>query len=179
MKFCLSGKARLSFSGGKSKGAAHNRLKGHKCKCIERVVKREIREGFEELEYRLRKTLVRAVREEIFESQKELLPVIAAEVRSAVQQAINQTVPQIVRTELESVLYSPQFAEYLTGILSPGAGFGQIAREYLGQEVEITTTGGTVTGTLTEVNVDYVVVEESPNSQVIVPFSGAISIGAA
>lgn len=104
--------------------------------------------------------------------------VVNETVPGIVRNVVNETVPGIVRTMLIEVLYSPQFAEYLRSLF-PGTGdFGEIARPFLNRDVTVTTTGGTVIGVLTEIGTDFVRIQESGNSQVLIPFYSAISISA-
>ncbi|MGC5324168.1 hypothetical protein [Brevibacillus sp. SYSU BS000544] len=96
--------------------------------------------------------------------------------RNIIQEELNATVPGIVQTQLENELYSARFAQFLQTALSPNSNFGEIAREFLQQIVVLTTTGGTITGILVEIGTDFLRIQESPTSEVLIPFSSAISI---
>lgn len=96
--------------------------------------------------------------------------------RNIIQEELNATIPGIVQTQLENELYSVRFAQFLQTTLAPNSNFGEIAQEFLQQIVVLATTGGNITGMLVEIGTDYLRIQESPTSEVLIPFSSAISI---
>jgi len=85
---------------------------------------------------------------------------------------------EVVEDAVRDVVYSQRFANWLRQVIGVNSNFGEVARPYLNQAVSLSTTGGTVSGTLVEVGIDYVRIRESATSEVLVPFRSAITISA-
>lgn len=89
-----------------------------------------------------------------------------------------EEIRRIVREELRSELYSEEFAEFLRNAVDGGTdpAFRERAEELLNQAVRVETAAGPVSGTLIEVGEDYLIIQETPTTQIIVPFQNAVSI---
>ncbi|MCM3005260.1 DUF2642 domain-containing protein [Priestia koreensis] len=79
---------------------------------------------------------------------------------------------------VEDVVYSEPFKTYLLDVIkaSQSSPFKEIAEQYLGERVEVVTTGGGIQGIVKEVGDDYLVLEESSTSVLIVPFTSVLTI---
>lgn len=142
---------------------------------LARVLRRTVASQIRTSLANFRGSVIQTIRNEFAEHDSQIISRLDPLIRSI----IAQTVPGIVQTALENELYSDRFAQFLSDIVSPNSNFGEIAEPFLQQNVELTTTGGTITGVLVEIGTDYVRIQETANSEVLVPFRNAISIGAA
>ncbi|WP_110113121.1 DUF2642 domain-containing protein [Bacillus sp. CGMCC 1.16541] len=83
-----------------------------------------------------------------------------------------------VKRVVEEVLFSDEFRSYLITIIQEAkkSPFKDIAEQYIGEQVEINTTAGLVRGMILTVDDDYLTVNESVNTTVIIPFRSIVSI---
>ncbi|MDC2865435.1 MULTISPECIES: DUF2642 domain-containing protein [unclassified Bacillus (in: firmicutes)] len=100
---------------------------------------------------------------------------------------------------LEEILFSPRFARYIEIYTKKGvkeyvesedfqniicfilkecnvSPFKEIAEQLLGKEVEITVTVGMLTGVISEVGDDFLTLQESAGSVILLPFTSILSI---
>lgn len=80
---------------------------------------------------------------------------------------------------LEDELYSERFSNFLRSVLrgeQPSDNFREIAEQFLNDDAEVVTNAGTVSGVVTEVGEDYLILQETDSTIVIVPFGNLITI---
>ncbi|SFJ41038.1 MULTISPECIES: DUF2642 domain-containing protein [unclassified Bacillus (in: firmicutes)] len=100
---------------------------------------------------------------------------------------------------LEEILFSSQFANYIEFYTKKGvkeyieseefqniiclilkecnvSPFKEIAQQLLGKEVEITVTVGILTGVISQVGDDFLTLQESAGSIILLPFTSILSI---
>lgn len=92
--------------------------------------------------------------------------------------AFGEFIEKHTKEAVEEVLFSDEFREYLLSILeeSEESPFKEIAEQYLNQEVVISTTVNMLTGTIVLVGDDYLVLEESSETTILLPFDSIIAI---
>ncbi|MBO1627279.1 MULTISPECIES: hypothetical protein [Bacillus] len=78
----------------------------------------------------------------------------------------------------EEIIESNKFQSIICAILKECATspFKEIAEQLLGKEVEIVTTVGQLTGVIIEVGDDFLTLQESIGTTVLLPFTSIISI---
>lgn len=81
-----------------------------------------------------------------------------------------------IRRDFRRELYSERFYNFIGDAVRDPDGWRRIAEEYLNQPVEVITTAGPLAGTLIRVGEDYLVLQESPTSQLIIPFHSITGI---
>ncbi|BFJ01417.1 YuzF family protein [Priestia sp. Y58] len=86
-----------------------------------------------------------------------------------------------IKKAVEEVVYSDTFKEYVISIIkeSQESPFREIAEQYIGQEVVIETTAGSLEGVVTFVGGDYLELLESSTSMVLLPFTSIVTIQSA
>lgn len=87
---------------------------------------------------------------------------------SAAVSEINQATNQTVKTNLNSPEYAV-FLQRTLGDLDPS--FAEVAKQYLNEEIELTTTGGVLTGIITEIGIDYLKFTETTGTDTLVPYN--------
>jgi|GEM_PF-3099212 len=121
----------------------------------------------------LRKDLRKDLKKERKKLEKELKQRLRKQ-RHRLEDSFESTIEDALRDEL----YSSNFANFLRSIMNTAEdnGFADVVRQYMGEDVELTTTAGTISGTVQEVGTDYVLLRESDSTILIVPFSNASAI---
>ncbi|WP_276358306.1 DUF2642 domain-containing protein [Cohnella caldifontis] len=115
-------------------------------------------------------------------SLKTVRNVVRQEVRRAARR-VSRRLEELragVRRDLRRELYSPRFAGFIgTAVANlQDNEFRQLAGQYLHRAVALNTTSGTVSGTLIRVGTDYVAVQESPSTLLLIPFRSVSAIRA-
>jgi len=80
---------------------------------------------------------------------------------------------------LEDELYSERFANLLRSVLRGeelGNNFREIAEQFLNDDAEVVTNAGTISGVVIEVGDNYLILQETDSTIIIVPFENLISI---
>jgi hypothetical protein len=111
---------------------------------------------------------------------------VQQQIRRAVRLEMNKKMTEVrrelsrlrvgIRRDLRRELYSPRFSRFIRSAVSNEAAFREQVAGYLNQSVAVATTAGTVSGTLIRVGDNYMVIQESPTTQVIIPLRSAMSI---
>lgn len=81
-----------------------------------------------------------------------------------------------IRRDFRRILFSDRFAEFIRNAVTPEDNIAEQLRELLNRPAQVTTTAGPVSGTVIEVGADYVILQETPTTIVIIPFSSIISV---
>lgn len=81
-----------------------------------------------------------------------------------------------IRRDLRRELYSPRFAGFIRRAVAGDGQFREILEGLLNQDVAVTTTAGTVNGTVIEVGNNYAVLQETPNTILVIPFQNMNSV---
>ncbi|KIL38459.1 hypothetical protein SD70_26180 [Gordoniibacillus kamchatkensis] len=83
-----------------------------------------------------------------------------------------------IRRDLRRELYSQKFSSFVGRAVenAHNAQFRDIARQYVNKSVVVTTTAGTVSGTVIRVADDFMAIQETRASQLLVPFRSTASI---
>ncbi|KAB2450794.1 DUF2642 domain-containing protein [Bacillus sp. CH126_4D] len=78
----------------------------------------------------------------------------------------------------EEFIESSQFQSIICNILKEcnASPFKEIAKQYLGKNVEITVTVGQLTGVIVAVGDDFLTLQEGIGTEVLLPFTSIISI---
>lgn len=100
-------------------------------------------------------------------------------VRSAVRQEMNRSMTRLragIRRDLRRELYSGRFSQMISDAVNDPEGLRNTALQYLNRPVEVMTSAGPVAGTLTRVGTNYTVVQESPSTLLVIPFSSTLNI---
>lgn len=92
---------------------------------------------------------------------------------------LTNQIETLIQEGLQNELYSERFEEFLRSIYQedPGADrLREIAEQLLNEDAEVVTTAGTVSGTITEVGTDYMILRETDATILVIPFQNTISI---
>jgi len=81
-----------------------------------------------------------------------------------------------VRRDFRRELYSDRFASFLRSAVSNDARIREIAEELVNEAVQVQTPAGAVSGTLVEVGDNFLTIQETPSTIVIVPFASVGTI---
>jgi|GEM_PF-3355210 len=103
--------------------------------------------------------------------RRRLARMLRREIRQSVR-AMQPGFRRVVRNELTS----QRFAAFLRDTLQGNTAVREIARQLINQAAAVTTTAGTVSGTVTEVGDDYVAIRETPATIVIVRLNQAVAV---
>lgn len=78
---------------------------------------------------------------------------------------------------IEENLTSSYYATFLQSTLNViDTSFNEVARQYMNQEIELLTTGGTLNGEIMEINLDHLVLKEKFGFSVLVPYIHILGI---
>ncbi len=115
-------------------------------------------------------------------SLRAIRRIVRQEVRKGVQMT-SRRLNQLragVRRDLRMELYSRRFANFIGTAVSDvdENEFRELALQYLNRAVALDTTAGTVSGTLTRVGTDFVAVQETPTTLLLIPFDSVTAIRA-
>ncbi len=119
---------------------------------------------------------VRKLRKELRKGMKRLRRELR-DVRNDVLREVRYT-RRNLRRNLRRELYSDRFARFLRSAIGGDEGIREIAQRLLNEAVQVSTTAGPVSGTLTEVGEDYLLIQETPSTIVVVPFRNIVSLQA-
>jgi hypothetical protein len=81
-----------------------------------------------------------------------------------------------IRRDVRRDLFSERFANFISEAVNDPEGMRRIATENLNKPVEVMTIAGPVAGTLVRVGTDYMVIQESPSTLLVVPFHSTTGI---
>ncbi|TLS51970.1 DUF2642 domain-containing protein [Paenibacillus antri] len=117
---------------------------------------------------------VRALRKDIRRSARRIRRELKKHRREL--REVRRELRRDIRRDIHRELYSDRFARFLRAAAAGGEPFREIAQGLLNEAVRTETTAGPVSGTLVEVGEDYMVIRESANTILLVPFANVVSI---
>ncbi|MFM1652336.1 hypothetical protein ACI7RC_09580 [Brevibacillus sp. B_LB10_24] len=86
----------------------------------------------------------------------------------------------IVKNAVREVLFSSEFASFLRDVIEQANEhpLRAVVKQYVFKSVEVTTTAGTLTGTVTGAFEDYFRLQETATSYLLIPYRSLLSIRA-
>jgi hypothetical protein len=83
-----------------------------------------------------------------------------------------------IRRDLRRELFSPRFGKFIGNSVTNAGNdsFRDIAEEYVNKAVAVATTAGPVSGTLIRVGDNFMAVQETPNTILVIPFNSVTAI---
>lgn len=113
---------------------------------------------------RARKALARKIRKAVRRGLRDARRDLRRDLRTSFRRALRRE------------LYSDRFANFLRNTLTDQAQWRSIAEGLLNEPVRVETIGGAISGVIIEVGEDYMILRETPNTILVVPFRSVNAI---
>lgn len=121
-----------------------------------------------------RNSALRRLRAELAKSTQLLRQDITA-TRRALREEITTT-RRSLRNYIYEQMYSEEFASFLRDAIANNRRIRETFESLRNENVEVVTSAGPVNGTVTTVGEDYVVLQETAGTIIIIPFYSVISV---